>query len=406
MSRLYLPSASALTRAIRCAASCVIAAGYTTSPWAERGRTIHRFIMMLLELERTMPTDRARAVALDAIAPDDPARRACEALDPAVLPRGGLLEVAFALNCMTGEARILGQNIERQYVQAGLLPEEYPGSADFAGPQDDIAVVVDWKSGWWTPPARDSWQGRLLGLAAAKVWNKPRTRFAHLNLRDGDPRWDIVEFDEFHMLETETVLHDLAGVIDVLRREYEAGRELDVHAGDWCTYCPAFDRCPQKTGLARAMLPELTTIARQIDALSADDLALLVRKIEQYDEVRNRIWQALEERARQEPIRLGTGRTLEFAPGRAEDEIRAPGKALRIVSEMCDQETADRAMTTTKGKITEAVHDWAKENGRPIGRTQNEVIAELRRCGAIKKVAGEEKVRIVQRALPENASTK
>lgn len=60
---------------------------------------------------------------------------------------GWKVEAAFAYDPQTGAGRILGYDIGRQYVDAGLLPHEIAGSADLVWMSGGTVVVVDHKTG-------------------------------------------------------------------------------------------------------------------------------------------------------------------------------------------------------------------------------------------------------------------
>ncbi len=60
---------------------------------------------------------------------------------------GWRAEVAYAYNPQTGEGRILGYNIGREYEKHGKKPEEIAGSADIAVVSGETVIVWDWKTG-------------------------------------------------------------------------------------------------------------------------------------------------------------------------------------------------------------------------------------------------------------------
>ena len=57
------------------------------------------------------------------------------------------VECAYAYNPQTGDARILGYNLGRNYEAAGLTRDEIAGSADLVWLAGDTVVVVDHKTG-------------------------------------------------------------------------------------------------------------------------------------------------------------------------------------------------------------------------------------------------------------------
>lgn len=60
---------------------------------------------------------------------------------------GWRAEVAYAYDPQTGEGRILGYNIGREYEKHGKKPDEIAGSADIAVVRGERVIVWDWKTG-------------------------------------------------------------------------------------------------------------------------------------------------------------------------------------------------------------------------------------------------------------------
>lgn len=388
-----LPSASELTRVFNCPPSMLMPAAYFSGPWAIHGRTVHRFLKMAAVF--------GRMVALEHIGKEDPAYRACEDVDLAYVPKGGGKEIAFAYNWRTWSARILGYDLERAYVESGLRPDEFPGSADDAGANEDVALVTDYKTGWYTMPAKDSWQLLLLGVAAADVYKKPAARVAHLCLPEGRrPRWDIVELDALALHRARGALASLAQNLVLLEQRYAAGAQLDVSMGDWCRFCPAFDRCPAQNQLAQQMLVGLDQLGAAVEVMTVDQLSVLLQKFERWEALKGRVMEHVDMRVRRgDVIPVPSRGYYADAPGRAADEITNHRQAVGIVRELCGEKYAAKAMTTTKGAIEEAVREYAVDHGRAIGVTQAWVLNEIRLAGAMEKTPGEVKPRYVKKLL-------
>ncbi len=108
------------------------------------------------------------------------------------------VEVAYAYRAATGEARILGSNLGREYAAAGLMDDEIAGSADLAWLAGDTIVIADHKTGRAVTDA--VWaQLEILCLMAAKAHGARHACARVLHATD----YGIVEyerhFDELQM---------------------------------------------------------------------------------------------------------------------------------------------------------------------------------------------------------------
>jgi hypothetical protein len=143
-------------------------------------------------------------------------------------------EVAYAFCPVTGKARILGYNIDREYEKHGKLPHEIGSSADIAGMEGETVTVDDWKTG--RSIADSVWmqleQLCLMAARATGAWHA-RARVLHAT--------------DYGIVVTERTYDDaaLARIGDQLRVDVEAIEDAWPVTGPHCDgqYCPARAGC-------------------------------------------------------------------------------------------------------------------------------------------------------------------
>lgn len=287
-----LPTASGLTRAIRCPGSMSLPqVQRETGPHAETGRQVHTF----LETVATVGRDAALAGCTD-----ERAASICAALDLEALPLGDgttwASEVAFAWDITSGAAREVGRNLSRGYpMQDG---EAY-GTADLVAlsPDGSAVFVADVKTGrGWLPPPAESGQLRFLAYAACLAYGAESAEVAHLHVREDGTTW--TQWATLDALELALVGEQLRE----LSRTAEAGTGAIVE-GPWCRYCPAFSSCPAKAALACASVEAPAT-------LTPETAAAAWLRVKAVREVLDRVEEAVRAYALEAPVPLGNGLVL------------------------------------------------------------------------------------------------
>lgn len=258
--------------------------------------------------------EHARKVGRDAALDDLPdeteqeTREMCAALPLDQLPVGGDLEVALAWDHETDTARVLNGDGHRDY--AAARHTEFVGTADYVGIDGGVVVVLDYKTGHrYLGPARESWQLRMLALAAARLAGVDAARVAYFYLHeDGTvvPAW--ASFDAFDLADAADELRDLAFVLT-------ESDEATFREGDHCDYCPAWMSCPPKVALARAIgngdaMRDLASVERQIEAMTAVELGEVYIKLERVIDLTERVKDTARRRAAMYDVPLGDGRVL------------------------------------------------------------------------------------------------
>ena len=302
-----MSTASGLEREIECPASAVLSPIVQESgQYAERGNAIHVFC-------RSVLAGTPRSLALAQV-PEGQWRETCEHIDFAVLCAGVFdvrAEVAYRLNTDTEEARELGINLGRRYPPRAA--NEVDGTNDFEG-RDFVGrrVVVDIKTGFnLVTLCRDNPQMKFHAAVQMIIHNVDavEAKIAYIDV-GGAIRWDVHVFTRLEL--------DLYGDVLVARREriaraketMRAGGRIEVHAGSWCTYCPAKISCPKFTALAHAMLGDLRDVAQKWGTLTPEQRAVAYLHAAEAKTVADSILESMKGLARTEPITLPGGKVL------------------------------------------------------------------------------------------------
>lgn len=277
---MRLPTASGLDRAILCPASVTLPQAPMTGAAAGAGQAIHAYL-----------ADPRH----DLLAVPEEHRAACDAIDLAELPAGveWAHEVSLAWDPQTDVGRELGRCLGRDYSAA--RPGEFVGTADVVGLTGSAAHVYDFKTGWGRVPGpRENWQLRFLALAATRAYGRDCARVGLISLAGDVPRWRVAGLDA---MDLDLAAAELRGAPS----RWVPGAE--VHQGDHCAYCPAWDSCPAKLALFRQAVDMPT-------AITAENAAAVYARAEAVAQVLGRVRAGLEMYARERPIPLGGGRVF------------------------------------------------------------------------------------------------
>jgi len=354
---LRTPSGSSMDQAAACAPSHWLPrAGRPATVWGDRGKGVHDFLL------RARDVGRDEALAL--IGTDEPHRKLCEVIPLESLPKGGHLEIAFAYDPETDTGRVLGENIDRKYLEHGLLPHEIPCTMDLVGVEGDTLIIPDWKSGFADlGPAVRAWQLRFGSLAACRAlgFTKARAMFWFLR-EDGSTHGDddVAEFDAFDLGQIASEVRDL---VARLKASAESGR-AETNAGPWCKYCECKSSCPSQVGMAQALMKLGPT-----GELTTGRASELWSRLEHYDAIAKQAWAELEEFAKHTPFPVAGGRMVKQVIGERK-ELDA-NKTLAALKELHGEEIAIKAMTI------EASQEGIKRALRPLMKTEKVTLKKL-----------------------------
>lgn len=322
---MKLPSASNLNRAMACPQSVRLPqAELPPVPTGTIGLAAHAWMS-----HGVIPEDKE-------------AQAICEAIAQVLPDAEWRHEVTLAYDAETDTGRELGQDLGRDYSSAKT--SEWVGTVDGLAMVADMPVVLELKTGWRTV-TMDSWQIRLLALAAARAANTDSAEVVLVIAHPDGARVERKVFDALALDETVMALETLSQRLQV---------DSPTKPGEHCRYCPALASCPSMTGIMRgAAANEPQTLATPEVASQAFELLQALKT------ATARLESELEAYALQQPIMLASGDAwgfrekarLEFLPG-ATHELRAMygNRAIAAVSESLSKTSIMKALGKQTGE--------------------------------------------------------
>jgi hypothetical protein len=317
---------------------------------------------------------------------DEDIRTMCEAIPQQFLDSASFAsEVAFALDLANGKARELGRGIGRAY--GDLAETEYAGTADLVALVDTETVYVgDFKRSLWAlPPAAQSVQLGFYALAACRAYGRSRA-IVELIPYGTDERPDRAVWSAFDLDEFELNLLALHSRQVAAQRAHAEGATPSATIGPHCRYCPSFAYCPANTRLAIQMArPDALAAMNGASELTPESAAVLWPKLRQAEAVLAGIRKALETFAVLSPFRLPDGTEVRVRETRRET---IDGDVAHAILAAFSPKLAELACSwnVTKGKIREAA--------KVAGMGEEEILAELRRHGAVKSTVSSSVVEV------------
>ena len=382
-------SGSGLPRAMECDGAALLPRdARETSVAAERGTIIHEYLRACL-------TGTDPAVALAAV--PEAYQYTCESIEVERAVDGAHVvgaEYAFAYDPRTGVARLLGENIGRDYAGRGLrVGEEIPCSLDLILDGADWLderelAVVDFKTGQLTAhPAKSNWQV-ILGCLCVRSVFAPEAASITGKLgyvdEDGGWAWDRVRFPRAQL---DAFQHELAATWSDWALTATGEQDLLLTPGNRCTHCDRQGACPAMAKEVRALATVddawVTSMAARI--LGNDEAAVFYEKLGKMDAIVDKLKALWRQRVAQGPVRLPDGEEVRMIEKR---ETRIDGKrALAVLREAYGEEIAEAACKTTVsqaalkqsfGKDAKLVFERLRAEGATYTNTRNEV--RLRRA--------------------------
>lgn len=259
---------------------------------------------------------RGRSAALAEVeAVDSDLAEWCSRVELGELARLGTIddaEVAYAYDVETGEARIVGRNLGRAYGPLG--PNEIPTTTDLEiiG-HDGVRTLWDIKTGWMDVPP-DTPQIRFHSLVSMAARGEDTNRAGILRITDEgklEPRRPLI----LDRLDAGAMAHDLREAcarVLAARALVASGGTPSVNPGDWCHFCESAGACPAQVGLARAVLGLDADVASRFATLTSEELGELWVKAEAASKFLKAIDEGLKTCARQEPLVLPDGSTVQM----------------------------------------------------------------------------------------------
>lgn len=294
--RLRLPSASSLSRAVRCPASQSLQrVTEPTSDAAQRGTNLHLFISLAVPKLTSLPIEEARAEALAIIARDPsssftPEQLAlCEAIDLRIFAPGVDCELALGYDESKHRAVDYQLTSHRDYPKDGL----WHSTSDIVGMLDDDTVyVADVKTGDHEP-ASESWQLKLCAISACALTGAKRARVEMLKLWPSG-KWsrDAHDLTEEDLGVIRATLLTVAARVEMGTPETPGAFEVGPH----CKFCPALRLCPAQTSMVRSMEPTLEVYIGDggISTFTPDDLVSVFLRLQRYESALKLVREQLE----------------------------------------------------------------------------------------------------------------
>lgn len=379
-----LGTGSKLELAEQCIASAVLEGFESTSEAAENGSAKHAFHFDVLTLGRPAALARVPEQHRERLE-----RFNTEAL-PAGQPGSWAGEVAFAYDIDTGQARELGRNIGRAYIEHGAGPNDLVGSIDIVGTgPDSAAIVIDLKTGWTrVTKAKRNLQLLLAAVCAVKVYGTDLARGAILYANDdGQPWWDSASWDLVDLTEAEMRLTDLGRGIREARKLFIDGDPTTgeivkprMVAGDHCKFCPAINTCPAQGALVRRFIASPKETEEDFKkGLADNDVASHVyRRLVAAKAALERALAVVYARAAHTPILLGNGKVL--GKRTTEREYLDAEKVHAVVTDAYGIVAAHAAveMKATKASIKRMARAMKESGGGTISERERAVLDALR----------------------------
>jgi hypothetical protein len=368
-------SASSFERVQRCAASSALPQNGTTSQYAEKGIDGHAALAAFVCQIR-------EGVSLDAALVNCPDEWAglCESIAP--MAPHLRPELAFAMDVTTGSARVLGENIQRHYQ---LEDNEVAGTADLAGTIDDVAVVIDLKTGFAdvAHPERNQ-QLAMLALMAERAWGCNRAKVAIVRCHEGgEPRWVWADLDVFDLDQTFSEVQRAAVAVHEAAETIREGRLPSTQEGAWCRHCNAVLSCPSKQGLIKRLAngAEMDELDLMLP-LDSKTAGIAWERLQTARRLLQRVEAACHSALEQfGALELPSGKLLKKVT--TDGNERLHGDTVHwVVDELFGEEAAFEVVerTATKKRLEETMRKMLGRGGAAKAR---EVLDEVRRRGGV-----------------------
>jgi hypothetical protein len=385
---MSLPGPSSLGRVAACPTSEALPHARSSNLFTKRGDVVHKFLADCAQVGRDVALLSADPEHVDAleIIPFD-------RLPPLEAHRYAV-EVSFALNIATGDARELGRELERDAARAMAKPGEMVGTADLVGLTVESVVIHDWKSGRGHVDRADvNWQTKTYALAAARTYGRDRAIGSIIRVLDDGTVWyDYFDMDALDLDAHEAALRALMAERDRVLALAPEDRPA-LHEGEHCRYCPALRFCPAKQVLLQAVVADDKPLSLEVVELTPERAAAAWAKLQRAEQLIELLKATVKDFARQTPVPTGDGFVLEEIEESKETIV--PGRAVHaLVKHFGDQmggvvygESVEQKTTLTKTKLKAALSKFVlptlpKEKAK-LAPVERETLEVLRKNGAV-----------------------
>jgi hypothetical protein len=383
---------SRLEIAEQCEASAVYAGIETITDASDLGSVKHAYLYDALTID---PKTALAAVR------DEDQRKACARIDLPSLPAGQpgkwAGEVTFAIDLDSGKCRELGRNLMRRYLEAGLRPNEIPGTIDVLGLSADgeATIPADYKTGWSrVTRARDNLQLGFAAVASTEVYGRARADGAILYVReDAEPYFDVARLETFELVSMKERIVDVGRRIMRARKAFathdpdtgEVNKKPRLVVGKHCRYCPVLMVCPANGALARRFMADARDTTEDLKKGLVDNAAaaLLYRRLVALKAAVDNVLGIVHARAKNAPISLGNGLVLGEVVT-MKDSLN-PDVVAAVVREMYGEPWVSKAtsLDTSKAALTRMARELKSEDGGSMKSHVERILEEVSRRGGV-----------------------
>lgn len=233
------------------------------------------------------------------------------------------VEEAYALDVEKETVRYIGSRLNRKYGPVG--ESEIVLTLDARVIKQMSCWVWDWKSRKRVAPATKNLQLRAACVAVMKSHGLSQV-YGGIGYLDNDEA-DTHSFDAFDVPVFFQDMRAMLARIGAARAAVARGETPDVHAGSWCTYCPALPYCPAHTRLARTMMGELSDVEQKIAFMTADQAGKAWVLLKQIQNLADKVEASLRLRAKQDVVPLPNGKRLALVDSSRESFNRKKAEA-------------------------------------------------------------------------------
>ena len=217
-------------------------------------------------------------------------------------------EVAFALDFSTRKVRKLGSSVGRVY--GDIAEFEIPGSSDliYRRKSNGKRVVRDYKFGQNSGALALQQMFFVAALFLLEGLDEVESEVVSIRAEDpGIGTFDVActSVGYFQVESYIEMMLDGAKVAAAAEKRWLETGVVNVTQGDWCQWCPCKPVCPAYTGLARAMVADLTDIRGKMEAMTPVQRGEAWQKMKMAKTILEDVEAALKGIASEEPIPVG-----------------------------------------------------------------------------------------------------
>lgn len=313
-------TASSLADASRCPASHALpVVRRPGSEYATDGHSVHGYLA-------AAALDQDTAPLLEAMSPR--ARAMCQGIDTEALWSGLVRlapEASFRVDVDTGQVRILGYNLDRQYPARGR--RDIDGTTDLVT-YDATAghpVILEYKTGRDVGPVECNMQLQFAAYCMLCLSGAPTVECRLVYVGSTPARVVTGRFSRGQRGGLRASMQRIWARVQATRALVRRGLVPDVQTGEACTYCEAKMHCPAYAGAVALLL------GREPGWITREEAGEAWEQLRRAEAVIAETRGQLTALAAEQPLPLANGRELAMVsmPGRAVLDVEKALSCLR-----------------------------------------------------------------------------